>query len=176
VAPNRTVHVSLAEYPRHLAGDNRILDVLGDLEGAGRTLGRVGDVLVLGMRLGVEPRGPNNCFSELKALSVPLVCTLVRSPYCDDIPRPGDFQFQVRIIRHGHKLRICWPPEDRMVRPREPHHFGGESFYVEVPHAPECDGKVDLPEGERLDSRYDPMEWRRRRPQRGPRDVHLVKC
>jgi hypothetical protein len=62
-----------------------------------------------------------------------------------------------------------------MVRPREPHHFEGEGFRAEVPHVPECDGQIDLPEGERLDSRYNPMEWRRRRPQRGPRDAHLVK-
>jgi hypothetical protein len=34
-----------------------------------------------------------------------------------------------------------------MVRPREPHHFEGEDFCVEVPHVLERDGKIDLPEG-----------------------------
>jgi hypothetical protein len=63
-----------------------------------------------------------------------------------------------------------------MVRPREPHHFEGEGFYAEVSHVPERDGQIDLPEGKRLDSRYDPMEWRHRRPQHGPRDAHIVKC
>jgi hypothetical protein len=46
-----------------------------------------------------------------------------------------------------------------MVHPREPHHFEVEGFCAEVPHVPECDGQIDLPEGERLDSRYDPVEW-----------------
>jgi hypothetical protein len=49
-----------------------------------------------------------------------------------------------------------------MVCPREPHHFEGEGFCAEVSHVPERDGQIDLPEGERLDSRYDPVEWRRR--------------
>jgi hypothetical protein len=123
----------------------------------------------------VEPLGPDGCFSELKALIVALVCALVHRPYYDDPLRSGNLQFQVRIIGHGHKLHICWPPEDRMVRPREPHHFKGEGFCAEVPHIPECDGQIDLPEGEHLDSRYDPMEWHCRQPQRGPRDAHLVK-
>jgi hypothetical protein len=63
-----------------------------------------------------------------------------------------------------------------MVHPREPHHFEGEGFCAEVPHVPECDGQIDLLEGKCLDSRYDHMERRRRRPQRGPRGAHLVKC
>jgi hypothetical protein len=37
-----------------IIGDDRILDVLGGLERAGRTLGRLGDILVLGMRLSVS--------------------------------------------------------------------------------------------------------------------------
>jgi hypothetical protein len=41
-----------------IVGDDRILDVLGRLERAGRMLGRLGDILVLGSRLGVEPLGP----------------------------------------------------------------------------------------------------------------------
>jgi hypothetical protein len=49
-----------------IVGDDRILDILGGLERAGRMLGRLGDVLVLGTRLSVEPRGPDGCFSELK--------------------------------------------------------------------------------------------------------------
>jgi hypothetical protein len=69
-----------------IVGDNRILDILGRLEGAGRTLGRLGDILVLGSRLSVEPLGPDGCFSELKALSVTLVCAMVRGPYYDDTP------------------------------------------------------------------------------------------
>jgi hypothetical protein len=106
-----------------VVGDDRILDVLGGLERADRTLGRLGDILVLGSRLGVEPFGPDGCFSELKAFNIALICALIRWPYCDDPLRPGNLQLQVHIVGHGHKLRVCWPPEDRMVRPREPHHF-----------------------------------------------------
>jgi hypothetical protein len=58
--------------------DDRILDVLGGLERAGRTLGRLGDILVLGSRLGVEPPGPDGCLSKLEALSVTLVYALIR--------------------------------------------------------------------------------------------------
>jgi hypothetical protein len=39
----------------------------------------------------VEPSRPDSCFSELKALSIALVCALVHGPYCDDTLRPGDF-------------------------------------------------------------------------------------
>jgi hypothetical protein len=35
--------------------DGRILDILGGLERAGRSLGRLGDILVLGVRFGVKP-------------------------------------------------------------------------------------------------------------------------
>jgi hypothetical protein len=63
-----------------IVGEDRILDVLGGLERAGRTLGRLGDILVLGSRLGVEPLGLDGCFSELKAFSVALICTLIRWP------------------------------------------------------------------------------------------------
>jgi hypothetical protein len=59
-------------------GDDCILVVLGGLERAGRRLGRLGDILVLGTRLCVEPLGPDGCFSELKALSIAVVCALVR--------------------------------------------------------------------------------------------------
>jgi hypothetical protein len=38
-----------------IVGDGRILDVLGGLERAGCSLGRLGDILVLGWRLSVEP-------------------------------------------------------------------------------------------------------------------------
>jgi hypothetical protein len=57
--------------------DDHILDILGGLERAGRTLGRLGDILVLGTRLSMESLGLDGCFSELKALSVALVCALV---------------------------------------------------------------------------------------------------
>jgi hypothetical protein len=57
-----------------VVGDDRILDVLGGLERAGRSLGRLRDILVLGPRLGAEPLGPDVCLSELKAFSVALVC------------------------------------------------------------------------------------------------------
>jgi hypothetical protein len=53
-----------------VVGDNCILDVLGGLERAGRSLGQLGDILVLGRRLGVEPLGPDQCLNELKALSI----------------------------------------------------------------------------------------------------------
>jgi hypothetical protein len=38
-----------------IVGDGRILDVLGGLERVGRSLGQLGDILVLGRGLGVEP-------------------------------------------------------------------------------------------------------------------------
>jgi hypothetical protein len=38
-----------------VVGDNHILDVLGELERASCSLGRLGDIFVLGWRLGVEP-------------------------------------------------------------------------------------------------------------------------
>jgi hypothetical protein len=57
-------------------GDDHILDVLGGLERAGRTLGQLGDILVLGTRLGAEPLRPDDCLSELKAFSVALECAL----------------------------------------------------------------------------------------------------
>jgi hypothetical protein len=50
-----------------IVGDDRVLDVLGRLERAVRTLRRLGDVLVLRTRLSMEPREPDICFSELKA-------------------------------------------------------------------------------------------------------------
>jgi hypothetical protein len=34
-----------------------------------------------------------------------------------------------------------------VVRPQEPHHFKGDGFCAEVPHIPERDGQIDLPEG-----------------------------
>jgi hypothetical protein len=37
-----------------VVGDDCILDILGGLERAGRTLGRLGDILVLGSRLDVD--------------------------------------------------------------------------------------------------------------------------
>jgi hypothetical protein len=40
-----------------VVGDDRILDILGGLKRACRTLGRLGDILVLGARLSVEPLG-----------------------------------------------------------------------------------------------------------------------
>jgi hypothetical protein len=103
--------------------NDRILDILGGLERAGRTLGRLEDILVLGARLGVEPLGSDGYFSELEALSVTLVHALVRWPYCDDPLWSRNLQLQVRIVGHDHKLRVCRPPEDHMVRPREPHHL-----------------------------------------------------
>jgi hypothetical protein len=93
-----------------VVGDDCILDVLGGLERAGRSLGRLGDILVLGSRLGAEPLGPDDCLSELKAFSVALVCALIRWPYCDDTLRTGNLMFQVRIVQHGHKLHVyCLP-------------------------------------------------------------------
>jgi hypothetical protein len=73
--------------------DDRILDVLGGLERAGRSLGRLGDILVLGSRLRVEPLGPDDCLSELKAFNIALVSALVRWPYCDDPLWTGNLQF-----------------------------------------------------------------------------------
>jgi hypothetical protein len=72
--------------------NDRILDVLGGLERAGCTLGRLGDILVLGMRLGVEPLGPDGCFSEQKAFSIAFLCVLILWPYCDDPLWSGNLQ------------------------------------------------------------------------------------
>jgi hypothetical protein len=69
-----------------VVGDDHILDVLGGLERAGRSLGRLGDIPVLGSRLDVEPLGSDDCLSELKAFSVTLECALIRWPYCVMIP------------------------------------------------------------------------------------------
>jgi hypothetical protein len=38
----------------------------------------------------VVPLGPDECLHELKAFSVALVCTLIRSPYCGDSLRTGN--------------------------------------------------------------------------------------
>jgi hypothetical protein len=70
-----------------------LTSLAGGLERAGRTLERLKDVLVLGTRPSLEPRGSGRCFSELKALNVALVCALVHRPYCDDTHRSRDFQF-----------------------------------------------------------------------------------
>jgi hypothetical protein len=73
-----------------VVGDDRILDVIGGLERAGCSLGRLGDILVLGSRLDAEPLEPDDCFNELKAVSVALLCALIRWPYCDDPLRAGN--------------------------------------------------------------------------------------
>jgi hypothetical protein len=74
--------------------DGRILDVLGGLKRAGRSLGRLGDILVLGSRLGVELLGPDECLSELKAFSIALVCALIRVPTVMIPFGPGIFSFR----------------------------------------------------------------------------------
>jgi hypothetical protein len=51
-----------------VVGDDRILDVLGRLERAGR----LGDILVFESRLGAEPLRPDGCLSKLKAFNVAL--------------------------------------------------------------------------------------------------------
>jgi hypothetical protein len=61
----------------------------------------------------VEPLGPDGCFSELKELSVALVCVLVHRPYCDDTPWYRYFQFQVRMgtvinFAYAGLPRIAW--------------------------------------------------------------------
>jgi hypothetical protein len=45
--------------------DNCILDILGELERAGCSLGRLEDILVLGRGLGVEPLGPDQYLRKL---------------------------------------------------------------------------------------------------------------
>jgi hypothetical protein len=94
-------HAFLFRIERHpdmertaVVRDDRILDVLGGLERAGRSLGRLRDILVLGSRLDAEPLGPDDCFSELKALSVARICALIRWPYCDDPLRTGNLHFR----------------------------------------------------------------------------------
>jgi hypothetical protein len=77
-----------------IVGDNYILDILGGLERAGRPLGRLGDILVLGSRLSAEPLEPDDCLSELKAFSIAAERALIRWPYCDDPLRMGIFSFR----------------------------------------------------------------------------------
>jgi hypothetical protein len=120
--------------------DDHVLDVLGRLERASHSLGQLGDIPAIGSRLSVEPLQPDDCLNELKAFNVTLLYALICSPYCDDPLRAGNLLFQVHIVWHSHKLRVCRPPEDRMVRPREPYHFEGEGFGPEVPQIPERDG------------------------------------
>jgi hypothetical protein len=48
-----------------IIGDRHILDILGRLEGACRSLGRLGNIPVLGRRLGVELLGPDQCLCKL---------------------------------------------------------------------------------------------------------------
>jgi hypothetical protein len=59
---------------------------------------------------------------------------------------------------------------------REPHHSEGEGFREKVSQVPEHNGQIDLPDGEHLHSRDDPVERCGRRPQLGSRDAHVVKC
>jgi hypothetical protein len=68
-----------------IVGDNRILDILGGCEREGRSPGRLGDILVLRSRLGAKPLRPDDCFSELNALSVALVCALIRWPLLENL-------------------------------------------------------------------------------------------
>jgi hypothetical protein len=70
-------------------GDDRILDILDGLKRARRSLGRLGDILVLGSRLDAEPLGPVDCLSKLKAFNVALICALIRRPF-----GPGIFSFR----------------------------------------------------------------------------------
>jgi hypothetical protein len=63
-----------------VVGDDCILDILGWLKRVGHSLGRLGDILVLGSRLGAESLRPDDCLSELKAFSVALVCALIHRP------------------------------------------------------------------------------------------------
>jgi hypothetical protein len=60
-----------------IVGDEHILDILGGLERAGRSLGRLGDILVLKSRLVEEPLKPDDCLIELKAFNIALVCALI---------------------------------------------------------------------------------------------------
>jgi hypothetical protein len=72
--------------------DDHILNVLDGLERAGRSLGLLEDILVIGSRLGMEPLGLDECLSELKAFNITLVCALIHSPYYDDPLRTGNLQ------------------------------------------------------------------------------------
>jgi hypothetical protein len=49
--------------------DDRILDVLGELESAGCSLGQLRDILVLGLRLGTEPLGCDKTAQNSSVLS-----------------------------------------------------------------------------------------------------------
>jgi hypothetical protein len=64
-----------------IVGDDRILDILSGLERAGRSLGQLGNVSVLGGRLSVEPLGLDERFSELKAPCIAFECVLEHSPH-----------------------------------------------------------------------------------------------
>jgi hypothetical protein len=73
--------------------DSCILDDFGGLERAGRSLGRLGDILVLGGTLGAEPLRLDQCLCKLEALSIALECAyvvpIVMIPF-----RPGIFSFR----------------------------------------------------------------------------------
>jgi hypothetical protein len=56
--------------------------------------------------------------------------------------RPGIFNLlEVRIVGHGHKLHVCRPPEDGVVRPWEPHHFEGEGSMRKLCNVPNVMGR-----------------------------------
>jgi hypothetical protein len=82
---------------------------------------------------------------------------------------PGIFSF--RYIKLGTTINFAYAglPRIAWYIPEN------EGFYAEVLHVPERERQIDLPDGERLDSGYDPVELRSRQPQCGPRDAHLVK-
>jgi hypothetical protein len=62
-----------------------------------------------------------------------------------------------------------------VVHPLELHHFEGEVFREKISQVPERDGQIDLPDGERLHSKDDPMERCGRRSQLELRDAHGIK-
>jgi hypothetical protein len=77
-----------------IIGDDHIIGVLGGLERAGRSLGRLGDLLVLKGRLGMEHLKLDEPFSELEALCITFECVLERSPHCDDPFGPRIFSLR----------------------------------------------------------------------------------
>jgi hypothetical protein len=44
----------------------------------------------------------------------------------------GHLQLEVGVIGDRHEFRICWPPEDRVVRSRKANGLEGVRFLAEI--------------------------------------------
>jgi hypothetical protein len=139
-----------------VVGDDRILDILGRLERAGCTLGRLRDIMVLGARLGVEPLGPDDCLSELKGFNVTLECALVCWPYCDDPLRSRIFSF--RYIWLGTAINFAYAglPRIAWYVPENPITLNVRVYVRKFRISPNVTGRSICPRGSALISSTTP--------------------